>query len=322
VCATPTDHTSLDRGSDMATLFFASVFGSKLASRIMSAIISLCIAGNIVVMTFTAARVKQEIAKEGILPFSLFFASAHTTPDAWLRSKLFARHRSSAPEDPMARDIAELLAPERTPTGALVLHWLMSVLLIAVTAKLTSSTAYNALVFLYSYVLVGMVGLCVAGGLLYLYARPAIKWQKHDGPRGFRPLGGPAWAVLYFVTTLFVVVTAFLPPAATSPFTVAATGVKWYILPAIGLSAGLWGAIWWLGLHAYMRGSGLQLVVERVPHIALDDTDGPDAEWFQRREDIRRDWISRQYAKTNGQIHAEEGKGAVRLSEREISMAY
>lgn len=37
---------------------------------------------NLIVMTFTAARVKQEIAKEGILPESLLFAN--TTPTAKL----------------------------------------------------------------------------------------------------------------------------------------------------------------------------------------------------------------------------------------------
>ena len=80
---------------DMATVFFEDVFGNELAPRVMSGIIAFSIFGNIVVMTFTAAKgmlfkvvgigalsyfvkVKQEIAKEGILPFSLFFASSST----------------------------------------------------------------------------------------------------------------------------------------------------------------------------------------------------------------------------------------------------
>jgi amino acid transporter len=51
-------------------------------------IIAISIFGNILVATFTAARVNQEIAKEGILPFSLFFATSHPTPSAWLQSKM------------------------------------------------------------------------------------------------------------------------------------------------------------------------------------------------------------------------------------------
>ena len=85
----------------MATVFFREVFGNDLAPRVVSGIIAFSIFGNIVVMTFTASRgmlqpslyqghssmsanppalhtVKQEIAKEGVLPFSLFFASSST----------------------------------------------------------------------------------------------------------------------------------------------------------------------------------------------------------------------------------------------------
>ena len=85
----------------MATVFFTEVFGNDLAPRVMSGFIAFSIFGNIVVMTFTASRgttfprnvmealtkgyrlclsptVKQEIAKEGVLPFSLFFATSTT----------------------------------------------------------------------------------------------------------------------------------------------------------------------------------------------------------------------------------------------------
>ena len=62
LCAVPKD-IQLDSTQDMATLFFAQMFGHKGAQRVMAALIAFSILGNIVVMTFTASRVKQEIAK-------------------------------------------------------------------------------------------------------------------------------------------------------------------------------------------------------------------------------------------------------------------
>ena len=41
---------------DIASRFFQDIFGSETASRVMSGIIALSILGNIIVMTFTAAR--------------------------------------------------------------------------------------------------------------------------------------------------------------------------------------------------------------------------------------------------------------------------
>ena len=75
-CVVPIpDNGPLD-APDMATVFFQNLFEEDIAKRVMSAMIAFSIFGNIVVMTFTAARVKQEIAKEGILPFSLFTLAA------------------------------------------------------------------------------------------------------------------------------------------------------------------------------------------------------------------------------------------------------
>lgn len=41
---------------DIASRFFEDIFGSEVASRVMSGIIALSILGNIIVMTFTACR--------------------------------------------------------------------------------------------------------------------------------------------------------------------------------------------------------------------------------------------------------------------------
>jgi len=60
----------------VAALFFGNVFGTK-AERALSVIVALSALGNVITITYSAARVNQELAKEGIpLPFgNKFWAS-------------------------------------------------------------------------------------------------------------------------------------------------------------------------------------------------------------------------------------------------------
>lgn len=58
LCAVPKDRVLEYTDLDMANLFFQDIFGNELAPRVMSGIIALSLFGNIVVMTFTAARGK------------------------------------------------------------------------------------------------------------------------------------------------------------------------------------------------------------------------------------------------------------------------
>jgi len=63
-------------GVTVAALFFRNVFGTK-AERVLSVIVALSALGNVITVTYTASRVNQELAKEGIpLPFgNKFWAS-------------------------------------------------------------------------------------------------------------------------------------------------------------------------------------------------------------------------------------------------------
>lgn len=203
----------LDGELDMATLFFNKVFGNDTAPRVMSGIISLSIFGNIVIMTFTASRglsecdtkpsspmltvsvVKQEIAKEGVLPFSKFFARSVITPFARLRRML--RSSRCTYED------------EESPAPALFLHWSFTMLMIASTSSLTPTVAYQVLVSLYMYIIVAMVGLSVAGGLLYLrWSRGKGRGKEWTDNIGFKPWGGPTAAILYRYATTCTAQTA------------------------------------------------------------------------------------------------------------------
>lgn len=63
---------ALSTGADVSELFFKNSFGQGVAPQVLNAFMAVSGLGNIIVMTFTAARVKQEIAK--VLTYSV---SAH-----------------------------------------------------------------------------------------------------------------------------------------------------------------------------------------------------------------------------------------------------
>lgn len=136
-------------------------------------------------MVLSSRVVKQEIAKEGILPFSLEFAQSTVTPVAWLRKKL---RRS---------DVMEVEPPrsEETPAMALLLHWIFTMILIACTSSSAPAIAYQVLISLYSYTLVLLVGLFVTCGLLYLRYNKSENWVNNTP--GFQPWGGPLAAIFY-----------------------------------------------------------------------------------------------------------------------------
>jgi amino acid transporter len=127
MCVVPKEvyTTSPANSLNMAGAFLHYLFddseGSNTAERVMAGLIAVSIFGNVIVMTFTAARVKQEIAKEGILPYSLFFATGHTTPIAWLKSRLTRTTYPSRSHLTTTVNLEDHL--EKSPMAALTLHW-------------------------------------------------------------------------------------------------------------------------------------------------------------------------------------------------------
>lgn len=58
----------------VASLFMEKVFG-EAGSRAISVLIAISAFGNVLTVTFAQARVNQELAKEGVIPFPKFWAS-------------------------------------------------------------------------------------------------------------------------------------------------------------------------------------------------------------------------------------------------------
>ena len=293
LCAVPKEVQLANIDEPLASLFFKRMFGdSEVAQRAMAALVAISIFGNLVVMTFTASRVKQEIAKEGILPFSLVFATGHTSLWSSFYNKFIAtedRRRS--------QDLDQ--HPAQTPMAALGLHLLASCTLVGVTSMLKPANAYSVLVSLYSYSMVIMIAFFVSGGLLYLKFFPAPasedediesarkEWSERSKEDRFRP--GPVPAVICFVVYGFVLIASFAKPADDSPFSYPTSSVRWYVVPTIGVSTLLWGFIWWIGLKVRMAQRTETLTVDRVPWIEEEEP-GTDR-WIQKGEWVRHDWL-------------------------------
>ena len=239
--------------------------------------------------------VKQEIAKEGVLPFSLFFARGstvcpllasivfpqtnhkHQTPYAYLKQRLFP---SKLPE-------SQRPLPEQSPAAALFLHWIFSMLMIAATAGTVPNVAYTVLVSLYSYDAIILVRFFVATGLLYLRWSPERKsWCS---TRGFKPWGGPTAPIIYATVFGFLLVATFIRPDAGSPFSKKERGVEWWIVPTVGLGFLVLGYAYYLCFsYVIPRIRKEDLVVDREPVIVKEH-----GEWVQALEVVEAIWVAR-----------------------------
>ncbi|KAF2451271.1 hypothetical protein P171DRAFT_347138 [Karstenula rhodostoma CBS 690.94] len=123
----------------IAALFFEKSFGPSWGKTVLPLAVALSGAGNVMVVTFALARLNQEIARQGFLPFSKVFASTK---------------------------------PFNAPMGALIVHYIPSLLVIALPP---SSEVYSFILEVEGYP--GTIfALALSIGLLYLRRkRPDLK---------------------------------------------------------------------------------------------------------------------------------------------------
>lgn len=127
-------------GRILAASFFRNVFGPR-AERALSVFVALSAFGNVLSVIFSQGRIVQELGREGILPFSSFFASNK---------------------------------PFNAPLAGLFEHWLVSVIIMLAPPP---GDAYNFILNVISYPL-AIVNVFVAGGLVHLYLhREKYNWH-------------------------------------------------------------------------------------------------------------------------------------------------
>ncbi|OCL05476.1 putative methionine permease [Glonium stellatum] len=66
-----------ESGELIAALFFEKVFGAGFGKTVLPLAIAISAAGNVMVVTYALARVNQEIARQGFLPYSRILASSY-----------------------------------------------------------------------------------------------------------------------------------------------------------------------------------------------------------------------------------------------------
>ncbi|KAH7368273.1 amino acid transporter [Plectosphaerella cucumerina] len=126
-------------GELIAALFFERTFGAQIGRTILPLAVALSAVGNVLVVAFAQARVKQEIARQGFLPFSGILSSTK---------------------------------PFHSPLGGLLVHYIPSLLVITLPP---SKEAYSFILEVEGYP--GQVlALAVAAGLIWLrLKRPDLK---------------------------------------------------------------------------------------------------------------------------------------------------
>jgi amino acid transporter len=272
---------------NMALSMFARLSGTPVTelnrplntgvTRGAAAILAFFIFGNIMAQTFTASRVKQEIAKEGILPWSNQLSADSATLVARLTA---SKNRLSAIDNIENH-------PEQTPVMATVLHWAFAVLLVAVVGGVLPPTkAYKTLTYMKAYTILGVMGLLTCGGLLYLKIDSALgrksrrKWsEKATWKGGFGPI--PAlFATLSLAMLLF---GSFAPPAGST----SDDDRQWWILPTVSWAVCVMGVAWWLGIRVVQWNRGEKLVRERIPFIEIDGSGDP----VQKVEQVMWSWV-------------------------------
>jgi amino acid transporter len=270
-----------DSGTDDPNIF-------STARRTAAVLIALSILGNILVITFTAARVKQEIAKEGILPFSLTFASGYTTP--W--AKMMQTRRPTQGTEGIRISNVDVDDPlEQSPIPALILHWFTSVFLVGICAWTSMpSTAYTILISLYSYTDICVVGFLVSSGLLYLKIDSWVnktKGRNWAKKAQWTPYLDPLPNIIFCLSTTFLVAAAFVPVRSKdSPFFPKTLGYPTWVASIVGLTSLFWGIIWWSLLRFHERNRKHRLIVKRTPYLVQDD----DQNYIQKVDLVTHDW--------------------------------
>lgn len=123
----------LDSGRILAASFFRNVMGES-AERALSVFVALSAFGNVLSVIFSQGRLVQELGREGILPFSRFWASNK---------------------------------PFGAPLAGLFEHWVVSMIIMLAPPP---GDAYNFILNVITYPL-SVINAFVGGGLIWLYVR-------------------------------------------------------------------------------------------------------------------------------------------------------
>lgn len=309
-----------DLGS-VAQQFFENTFGAFSSDpaftgrRVFNVFLALSSFGNIVGTTYTAARMKQEIAKQGFIPKAKWFANNADVSLGRLLKRL----------EPIGIKVPFLTPDhhsESTPVGALALHFLSSLVLILATYNLSPEDAWRVLTGLSAYLITALFGALLALGILILHLRgplvtAAVATDWHPGRLNQQPIQGTwsqltqgtvePWAsitaaTVYLIGNAYPVLASWVPPSSTLFGT---QTLAWYVVPVVSCCVLALGSLWFLGFLSRVR-------VRRTEEFRLE----------RQPEFVRADGAvadgTREYPDSGG----EEGGGGLILIKETVTMSW
>ena len=194
-------------GLVVAARFFQTIFGDLIGKRFLLWLVILPAYGSIAATLFTQAHVDQESASESLFPFSTLWASNQ---------------------------------PWGTPTRALLLYWLVSVIVIVIPPP---REIHNFLIEIGGYPL-SVISVTISAGLLCLEAASSQRW------RSSRP-AHPALVVTFQLTNILLLILPCVPRRNNS----SNSRFAYYAYPATGLAIVASGSIhwfWWTRLGPWL----------------------------------------------------------------------
>jgi hypothetical protein len=286
----------LDESKSIAEAFFEITYGSlspndpNFGRRMANVFIAISALGNVILMTYTATRVKQEIAKEAFLPLYKFFGQNYDfSIGRLLGSTHITRylHRIIGTKWFVPDDYKE-----KTPVGAMLLHLLTCFVLILATWPASAYQAYFLLTGTAAYLISGVFGVFLSFGILYLRFNKAQKWNEKS--TRVPPALSVTAASCYLVLNLFPVVAKWVPLAkertsgAQPGLTSGNKPLNWFFVPVLSWCILGGAALYWLGFvlrrRSKDRKTKTELHIERVPRYEEDPPKSGD--WFQTCETV------------------------------------
>jgi hypothetical protein len=258
-----------------ATTDTASVESAAASLRALSAL------GNVIVFTFTAARVKQEVAKEGIFPFYRYLASSYEFSSCGF-------HRLPA------HAASHQFYSQKAPAATLAVHWSVTTVMIlaAMFGTATGDTfshlpGYSLLLTANAYGLDIMWFTVIGVAMLILRLWPGSNWRHKSGvPHSLGVLA----AVVFTVTNAVPLIAIWVPDPA-QPFIARSDGkVRWFAGQTMAVTVLAAGAVYWVGFRGYWwqikRRFGKVMKMTRSPVFQ----EGPNGALLLLFEIIRQDW--------------------------------
>jgi len=231
--------------------------GQLAVVRATSVLLGLSSFGNLLAVVYTAPRVKQEIAKEGILPKSFCFAAG--------KDSILSRFGRGQPG-----------TREQVPMAATALHLTFEIILVlGVGLTMEPTEAYNTLSYLYTYVITGILGFLVVLGLLYLKVDGWVRSQSKKGRHWNQksqwslPLVGPLPCIIAVLGLGLVLFGVFVEPSRSE-----IGGQKWWLKPLVGWCGLSLGVLWWFGMELRQWNGQYRICTSRITYVdEVDDGD-------------------------------------------------